>query len=121
MKQPFRIRWRWGLIGLTLLVFWVLVGLMPAPASAQVESRLSQLEFQLRQVRSQVSQIEARLSQPSLARPAAPRPATPTGEIPADPSLGEQFDNLATLTIELRQQIRTLEERVTQLEQQRSR
>ncbi|MBD0269647.1 MAG: hypothetical protein ICV77_15305, partial [Cyanobacteria bacterium Co-bin8] len=52
MKQPFRIRWRWGLIGLTLLVFWVLVGLMPAPASAQVESRLSQLEFQLRQVRS---------------------------------------------------------------------
>ncbi|MBD0333941.1 MAG: hypothetical protein ICV62_00485 [Cyanobacteria bacterium Co-bin13] len=94
---------------------------MPAPASAQVESRVSQLEFQLRQLRSQVAQIEARLSQPNLAQPAAPRPAAPTRNTPADPSLEEQFDNLATLTVELRQQFRTLENRVTQLEQRGAR
>lgn len=119
-RWPSFLRQKWLVVGLlTSLLIWSLIGgvLVPSPAAAQqLESRLTQLEFQLRQVRSQISQLEARLSQPGSSAP-APRPAPSTASSPANPDLATQFDNLATLTIELRQQLRALEGRVTQLEE----
>lgn len=103
----------WVVLGILLVT--VLVALVPQPATAQVDSRVNQLEFELRQVRSQLSQIEARLSQPGQTSP-PPRPAAPPSTA-ANPSLEAQFDNLATLTIEIRQQVRALETRVARLEQ----
>ncbi|HEY9762256.1 MAG TPA: hypothetical protein V6D07_06995 [Trichocoleus sp.] len=101
---------------LAILLVAVLIALVPQPATAQVESRVSQLEFELRQVRSQLSQIEARLSQPGQTAPIPVRPATPP-RTATNPSLETQFDNLATLAIELKQQVRALETRVARLEE----
>lgn len=77
----------------------------------RLEARVRRLEQQVRQVRSQ-------LIQESSQRPVSPtsRPASPASSLEDSP-LEAQFDNLATLAIELKQQVRTLEARVLQLEE----
>lgn len=104
---------RW-FIGLVLgVLLWLGLGqYVEAQSEARIDSRLNRLESDLGRLRSQVRQLESQLSIPTRPAPSLP-PLTPPV---AEPSLDEQFDNLATLAIELKQQVRQLETRVTQLE-----
>lgn len=80
----------------------------------QLESRVDRLEAELSRVQSQLTRLEAAVNRPSSAPPVTPT-AIPS---PMDePSLDEQFDNLAILAIELKQDVRQLEQRVAALEQ----
>ena len=95
------------LIAFVLVTVW----LRPATASSLLDSRVRQLEFQVRSLQTQ-------LSASPTARPSASQ--TPPVEIPAvpgDPTLAQQFDNLANLAIELKQRVSALEEQVAQLSQ----
>ncbi|NEQ44820.1 MAG: hypothetical protein F6K00_15155 [Leptolyngbya sp. SIOISBB] len=82
----------------------------------QLESRIDRLESELSQVRSRLNQLAARSNLPQTA-PALPA-NTPSNL--NEPSLEEQFDNLATLAIELRQDVRDLQTRMAELEAQSS-
>lgn len=106
-------KWQRQLGLLVLAILAVLWLSLPAWASARLESRVSRLEFDLNRVRSQLEQIEAQLNTNR------PQPAPQSPRIPApisDPSLEAQFDNLAILSIELKQDIQRLEQRVDDLE-----
>lgn len=104
---------RWS-IGLLLgIVLWLGLGhYAGAQSEARLESRLNRLESELGRLRSQVRQVESQLAIPNRPTPSQP----PRAPSLTEPSLDEQFDNLATLAIELKQQVRQLETRVAQLE-----
>ncbi len=96
------------------LLLWLGLGSYGAAQSeARLESRLNRLESELGRLRSQLSRVEYQLAIPN--RPAAPPQPAPPPDL-LEPSLEEQFDNLATLTIELKQRLQQLERRVEQLE-----
>ena len=84
-------------------------------SNLRLESRIDRLESELSQVRSRLNQLAARSNLPQTA------PTLPAGTSSNlnEPSLEEQFDNLATLAIELRQDLRDLQNRVNELEGQR--
>ncbi|HIK45134.1 MAG TPA: hypothetical protein IGR64_09635 [Leptolyngbyaceae cyanobacterium M65_K2018_010] len=92
---------------------WGIGATAMAQSDARLESRINRLESDLGRLRSQVSRIEYQLAFPNP--PSAPPPAAPPPVLD-EPSVAEQFDNLATLVIELKQQVRQLEARVTRLE-----
>jgi uncharacterized protein YceH (UPF0502 family) len=80
----------------------------------QLESRVDRLEAELSRLRSQLTRLEASVNRPSSSAP-VPLIEPP---LPIDaPSLDDQFDNLATLAIELKQDVRQLQQRLTALEQ----
>jgi biopolymer transport protein ExbB/TolQ len=106
---------------LAVIITWG--GLISAPASSQlVESRLSALEVDTNRIESRLNQIEAQLNQ--LRRSESPR--APSSSPPPSPinsgrnrrqlNRDEMFDRLATLVIELREQLRELEARVSKVE-----
>ncbi|MGB3764930.1 MAG: hypothetical protein WA947_00080 [Phormidesmis sp.] len=82
--------------------------LRPAVADSSLsESRINQLEFKVRSLQTQISQLQGQ--SPSLSSGNAtsrPETALPMNEL----SSGEQFDNLATLVIEINQRVIRLEE-----------
>lgn len=86
----------------------------PAQSVSRLESRITQLEFEIRNLRNQLSQASSGgLRVPDVSRPAS----GPSSSLNAlDPSLEAQFDNLATLAIELKQDLGALEQRVATLE-----
>lgn len=97
----------WFSLSLLVLSIW----LGPAKASTSLtDSRVNQLEFQLRSLQNQVSQLQSQLPRSSSSSPPAPITASPAFE----PSLDEQFDNLATLVIELNQRVLALESQVAE-------
>ncbi|MCF4965753.1 hypothetical protein [Nostoc sp. CMAA1605] len=102
-----------------LLVVIIWLGLLSNPArSQQVESRINNLQADLNRVESRLSQIESRLNQ---GRPAASPRTTITVPPGSRRNLSQSerekmFDNLATLVVELKQQVTKLETRVSQLE-----
>ena len=117
---------------LTLLL-WYPAGISPAIAQSdrQVSFRLSRLESDFRGLRSQLRQLNTRISQlqrtsdgPIIQVPSAPIPfedTTPNDIDPLDPETAAanlQFDQLATLVIETRQDMFTLQEKVEALEEQ---
>lgn len=107
----------WRRLGWLVLIVglgWGLLMALPGQADTRLESRVSRLEFDLRTVQAELRQLESRLSQSGSSAP-IPRPAPNYPD--AGPSLEEQFDNLATLAIELKQDLRALETRVERLEQ----
>ncbi len=106
---------------LIVILFWG--GLNPKIASSQqVDSRVNNLEFDIRDIESRLNRIESQLGQPS--RSASPR--TPTnspnnrGRNLQQLSREEMFDRLATLVVETKQQVNQLEARVSKLESQGS-
>ncbi|BAB76724.1 hypothetical protein ACN23B_25220 [Anabaena sp. FACHB-709] len=109
---------RWLFAGALVMVIWL--GLLSSPASSQqIESRLNNLQADFSRVLSRLNQIESRLNQ---NRQSASSPRT-TITVPSGSrrniSLQEQekmFDRLATLVVELKQQVNKLEARVTKLE-----
>ncbi len=98
------------------IVLWI--GLLSNPASSQqVESRINNLEADLNRVQSQLNQIQSQMGQTRLS------PSPRTTLTPRQPSRNlsqterdKMFDRLATLVVELKQQVNKLETRVSQLE-----
>ncbi len=81
----------------------------PVKAVSLTDSRISQLEYGLRSLQTQVSQLQSQIPR-SIGGSSSPPPAVTTAAPrPGDPSLAEQFDNLATLVIELKQRVSALE------------
>lgn len=103
-----------GLILLTSCIWGFLVA-APGWANSRLESRVNSLEYELRMVQAELSRLSSTArSQPM--QPAQPLPSAPPAS-GAYLSLDQQFDNLATLAIELREDLRALEARVAALEQ----
>lgn len=108
---------------LTLLL--VFVG-SSAQGSIADATRISRLESEIFSLRSQINRLQsdvARLGRapaasPPISRPQPPEesPPVPTPRQPDDPSVAQQFDNLAILAIELKERLTNLEERVSQIE-----
>lgn len=104
------------IIGFALLVscIWSILIAAPSHANIRLESRVNSLEYQLRMVQAELS----RLSSTARSQPVQPPPSTPVPPASgAHLSFDQQFDNLATLAIELKDDLRALEERVAALEQ----
>lgn len=101
------------LVGLVGIIFWI--GFVPEMSlSQQPDARLNSLEFDFRNLESRLDRLENQLGRTSL-----PTSRTPTSDNRRrDRSLtqAQSFDNLATLVIELKQQVNKLEARVKKLE-----
>lgn len=102
-----------------LLVIVAWTWLISTPASSQTQSQINALEVDLNGIESRLNRIEAQLNQ--LGRFAPPTPTTPrpsrSGSGRNTPlSRDQMFDRLATLVIELKQQVNKLETRVSKLE-----
>ncbi|MCU0552428.1 MAG: hypothetical protein MUC48_24110 [Leptolyngbya sp. Prado105] len=102
------------IISSILLILFALQTSSPAQAqTGLIESRLARVESELVGIRSQINQLSA--SSPRLGV-SVPSPRT---SLPAQRSskfTDSQFDRLATLVIESRDRIETLEAKVAKLE-----
>ena len=99
-----------------LLVILAWISLTPEVAlSQQAESRINNLEFDLRNIESRLGQIESQLGQ--SARSVSPTTVTPNDRV-RNRQLArlQSFDKLANLAIETRQDLKQLEARVAKLE-----
>lgn len=111
------------IFGLTLLL--VFTG-TSAQGSIADTTRIARLESEIFSLRSQINRLQsdvARLGRQPAASPPISRPqppeesaSVPTPRQPDDPSLAQQFDNLAILAIELKERITTVEERLGEIE-----
>lgn len=105
------------LVGILGIIIWG--GLFSNTASSQqIESRLNNLEADFNRVESRLNQLESQINRggrsPSPRTTLTPRQSTGSGQSSSrqDP----MFDRLATLVIELKQQVNKLEERVSKIE-----
>lgn len=99
---------------LVAIVFWG--GFTPHSVSSQPfdPSRLNNLEFDVRAIETRLDRIESQLGRPRSSK----APATLSRGQQPQLSREQMFDRLATLVIELKQQVNQLEARVSQLESQ---
>lgn len=107
-----------------LIVIIVWGSLTPEIASSQqVESRINNVEVDLNRLESRLNRIESQLDQlrgvRSPRRPSAPSPENRSPNQTPQLSREQMFDRLATLVIELKQQVNKLETRVSKLEKAR--
>lgn len=108
---------------LTLAVALVLIiwgGLFSNTASSQqIESRLNNLQADFNRLESQFNQLESQIYRnrpPSSTRTTlTPRQSTGRGNL-SQAQRDQMFDRLATLVVELKQQVNTLEKRIAKLE-----
>ncbi|OUL19312.1 hypothetical protein [Nostoc sp. 106C] len=105
--------------GIFAIVLWM--GLLSNTASSQqIESRINNLEADLNRVESQLSQIQSQLGQtrlsPSPRTTLTPRQPTGSRGNVSQTERDRMFDRLATLVVELKQQVNKLETRVSKLE-----
>lgn len=114
-------------IALLCIVFVLIAwgALIPAPASSQVESRINALEVDINGIESRLNRIEQLNQLGSSGSPRAPLSVpspSPSNSQRSRSQLNREqmLDRLATLVIELKQQLTTLEARVSKLEPQRS-
>ncbi|MEL6469146.1 MAG: hypothetical protein AAFQ74_05420 [Cyanobacteria bacterium J06623_4] len=87
---------------------------LPAKASSSLtDSRVTQLEFQVRSLQTQINQLQSR--RPSSS-PAGSRPPdiVSAGPTPGELSFEQQFDNLAILVIEINQRLAAIETQLGQ-------
>ncbi|MCT7964242.1 hypothetical protein NG791_26545 [Laspinema sp. D1] len=113
------------IFSLTLLLVFTGTSAQGSIADA---TRIARLESEIFSLRSQINRLQsdvARLGRqpaasPPISRPQPPEESSPvpTPRQPNDPSLAQQFDNLAILAIELKQRITTVEERLAEIEVQ---
>lgn len=92
-----------------LMLTVVLLSLWFAPVRAVslTDSRITQLEYGLRSLQNQINQLQSQLPRSGGSSGNRPNPVTVSPAL--DLSLDEQFDNLATLVIELSQRVSALE------------
>ena len=105
--------------GIFAIVLWL--GLSSNTASSQqIESRINNLEADLNRVELQLNQIQYQLGQtkpsPSPRTTLTPRVSSGSGRNLSQTERDRMFDRLATLVVELKQQVNTLETRVKKLE-----
>lgn len=93
-------------------------GLVSVPASSQEQSRINALEVDINGIESRLNRLEAQLNQfRSAGTPSSlPSPSINTGRNQTQLNRDQMFDRLATLVIELKQQVNKLEARVSKLE-----
>ena len=111
-------------IFITILLLF-LMGCSSAQASIDLSARIGRLESEFFMVRSQINSLESQVSRLSnridfsgITPPTEPvRIPLPRPEVVESPNK-EQFDRLATLLIELKEQINDLETRFSILEEQ---
>lgn len=105
---------------LTLVVVIIAWSGLSAPASSQDQSRINALEVDINGIESRLNRIESQLNQSRrVESPKVPSsPSSPTNIGRNRPQLNREqmFDRLATLVIELKQQVNKLETRVSKLE-----
>ncbi|MBD1845352.1 hypothetical protein H6F89_18465 [Cyanobacteria bacterium FACHB-63] len=102
------------LFSLTILISLAIQLFSPADAQiGLVESRLSRIETELVGIRSELNQLSA--SRPR-AGVSVPSPSTSPAPPRSTKFTDAQFDRLATLVIELRERIKTVEEKVAKLQ-----
>lgn len=102
-----------------LLVLIIWLGLLSNPAaSQQIESRLNNLEVDFNRIELRLNQLESGLNQTRQPLSSGTPITIPSGSRRnLSPTEREKmFDKLATLVVELKQQVKKLEARVSQLE-----
>lgn len=84
------------------------------PVNAQIspDSRIDRIESELVGIRIQLNQLAAHRAAPGVS---VPVPATPRVPQRSSPPSNENFDRLATLVIELKERVNTLEAKVARL------
>lgn len=95
-----------------------------AQASINDSSRISRLETEIFTLRSQLNRLESEVSRlrrqnqspATISVPEVVPPDSPSNRSPNEPTLAEQFDNLAILAIELKDRINSIEERLSEIE-----
>jgi hypothetical protein len=107
---------RWWQIPLCLcLLLLLLQSGTPVQAQAGLESRVARLESDLFGLKQQISQLGVRSRYPSQAGGTTPPSQPPTSSRPqysSDP----MFDRLATLVVELKERLNSVESRLSKLE-----
>ncbi len=103
--------------GILVTIIWGIF--FPKTASSQqVESRINNLQADFNRIESRLNQIESQLGK-TRQSPSARTTLTsrqPTGSRGNLSQQDRMFDRLATLVVELKQQVNKLEERVAKLE-----
>ncbi|MCV3213287.1 hypothetical protein OGM63_07075 [Plectonema radiosum NIES-515] len=109
--------WALGVAVFMVIIIWS--GFLSYPAlSQQIESRLYSLEADVNRVESRLNQIESVLNQNRSSSSRLPV-QLPQPQRNNRRNLSQQdpmFDRLATLVVELKQQVNKLESRVAKLE-----
>jgi hypothetical protein len=101
------------------LVIAIWLGWLSSPASSQqIDSRLSNLQADFNRVLSRLNQIEAHLNQRQGGSSPRTTITVPSGSRRnvSQTEREKMFDRLATLVVELKQQVNKLEARVDKLE-----
>ncbi|WP_066375550.1 MULTISPECIES: hypothetical protein [unclassified Anabaena] len=100
-----------------VIVIWL--GLLSSPASSQqIESRLNNLQADFNRVESRLNQLESQFSQNRQLPSSRTTITLPSGSRRnvSQSERDRMFDRLATLVVELKQQVNQLEARVSRLE-----
>jgi len=116
-----RMTQRFWLLFLLLLLLFAFVPRFTNAQSIGLESRISRLEAEIFQLRSRLSNLESQVSRsnpPSRTPSSTPTPQIPSPRQTKIPPSPEMFDRLATLVIELKERVQTLEDKVADLEAQ---
>lgn len=100
---------------LTLLLVIIAWWVVAIPALPQDQSRINALEVDINGIESRLNRIEAQLNQRRGGAPVPP-PTINSGRNRQPQTREQMFDRLATLVIELKQQVNKLETRVSKLE-----
>ncbi|MDJ0616816.1 MAG: hypothetical protein QNJ63_08725 [Calothrix sp. MO_192.B10] len=98
-----------------IIITWGILFTYPA-ASQRIESRLNNLEFDINRLESRLSQLELELNRTSRGRRPTIRRRYRRRRGLSQRQGDKMFDRLATLVIELKQEVRALEKRVKKLE-----
>lgn len=104
-----------------LLALSVLIPRLSQAQSIGLESRISRLEGEIFQLKSRLSNLESQVSrvdQPPRTPSPNRSPPIPSPRQQTIPPSEEMFDRLATLAIELKERVQTLEKKVAALEAQ---
>ena len=106
----------------TLLLMTIIWGgLFTYPAASQrIESRVNNLEFDINRLESRLNQIESQIGRTSRGRRPNFSRTSPRRRGLSQRERDKMFDRLATLVIEVKQQVQTLEKRVKKLESSQS-
>lgn len=107
------------LAGILAVVIWSSM-LSNTASSQQVDSRINNLQADLRRVELRLNQLELQLSQtgrsPSSRTTLTPPSSGGSRRNVAQSERDKMFDRLSTLVVELKQQVNRLEQRVSRIE-----